>query len=188
MSDRIKIGKISAASGLRGEVKLFHDSGEHERLAGIGELFLRAKKDSANNAVGAQGQSPEQEQVTEQYKVINLRFQGKIPILTLEGVTTRSEAEALIGAEVYADKDSLAPLEEDSYYVSDLIGLSVADTVRGDIGKVAGILDNPAHDILRIKPREGSEILLPLIEEFIISIDIDSRLIKVKVPDGLIEE
>jgi 16S rRNA processing protein RimM len=176
MTDRIKIGKISAASGLHGEVKLFHDSGEHERLAGIEELFLSVKR----------GESAGQN--LKSIKVLKLRFQGKIPILTLEGITTRSEAEAIIGAEVYADRESLAPLDEDSYYVSDLIGLNVADKTHGDLGKVTGILDNPAHDILRIGDEFGKEILLPLIDEFIISVDTEAALIKVKIPKGLTEE
>jgi 16S rRNA processing protein RimM len=174
--DLIKIGKISGASGIRGEIKLFHDSGERERIAGIDELFL------SRNGRGAEGGVPQR------VKILSMRYAGKTPILSVRGIETREGAESLIGAVVYVRKDALAPLDEDSYYVEDLAGLAVVDEGGGLIGEVAGTIDNPAHDILRIVPDGGDEeILLPMVDEFVLSASIGEGRIVVRLPDGIAE-
>ncbi|MDR0596655.1 MAG: ribosome maturation factor RimM [Clostridiales Family XIII bacterium] len=198
--DFIRIGKISGASGLRGEIKLFHDSGERERIAGIEELFLsrpicggtpkrggeaeRSFERLAGGLSGARraadGGGPYR------VEVLSMRYTGKTPILRVRGVETREAAESLIGALVYARKGSLAPLDEGSYFVEDLAGLEVVDEGGGRVGEVAGIIDNPAHDILRIAPGAGGEeILLPMVDEFVLSVAPGDGRIVVRLPDGI---
>jgi 16S rRNA processing protein RimM len=168
VTGRIKIGKISGASGVKGEMKLFHYSVERERIAGIGELFFLT---DAGGPV--------------RRKVLSMRYRGKTPLLLVEGVGTRTAAEALTGAEVYADKDALRPLDADSYYVEALTGCAVVDEDGVRIGEVVGVLDNPAHDILRIVSPDGAELLLPMIDRFILSVNTEEKLVTVNPADGL---
>jgi 16S rRNA processing protein RimM len=165
-NEKIHIGKISGASGLKGEIKLFHYSGESERIAGIGELFLQLNADMRR------------------VEVESLRIQGRTPILKFVGIDDRNAAESLIGAEVFAASESLAPLEDGQFYVTELVGLSVEDERMGYLGDVAEVIDNPAHDILRISGANG-EWLLPMIDVFILNIDTEHRRISVRVPEGL---
>jgi 16S rRNA processing protein RimM len=66
------------------------------------------------------------------------------------------------------------------------MGFAVADESGGRIGEVAGVLDNPAHDILRVRPAGGGEeLLLPMIDEFVRAVDLDGARITVRLPDGL---
>jgi 16S rRNA processing protein RimM len=175
----ILIGKIFGAAGVKGEIKLFHDSGERERIAGVGELFFLPKKQG-----GADGVEPG----FIRRKVLSMRYVGKTPVLLVEGIRTRDEAESLSGDEVYVERDALAPLGDDGYYVDEITGFTVADETGSRIGKVSGILDNPAHDILRICPaRGGDELLLPMVDVFVIAIDQGRREITVRLPDGLMD-
>jgi 16S rRNA processing protein RimM len=174
VTEKLLIGKVSGAAGLKGEIKLFHYSGERERIAGIGELFFL----HGGAAEGA----------LVRRKVLSMRYSGKTPILLVEGIATRDEAEGLAGASVYADRAALAPLDDGGYYVDEITGFTVSDKGGGLIGRVSGVLDNPAHDILRIAPEGGGlEILLPMVDTFVLLVDTDVENITVRMPDGLAE-
>jgi 16S rRNA processing protein RimM len=174
VTDKILIGKIFGAAGVKGEIKLFHYSGERERIAGIGELFFLNK-----GAAGAETDFVRK-------KVLSMRYTGKTPVLLVEGIHTRDEAESLSGMDVYAEIDALAPLGEGGYYVDEITGFAVVDENGTRIGEVGGILDNPAHDILRISPDQGGgELLLPMVDVFVLAVDTGGRKITVRLPDGI---
>jgi 16S rRNA processing protein RimM len=92
------------------------------------------------------------------------------PILRLEGCTSREDAEALRGAEL---RVPAAPLEEDEYWASDLVGCTVVDGERV-IGEVARMIALPSCEALEV----GS-ILIPMVRDAIRSIDVDGRRIDV---------
>jgi 16S rRNA processing protein RimM len=179
VTDRILIGRISGASGVKGEIKLFHYSGESERVAGIGELFfLPVGVDEERAGASVRG--------FVRRKVLSMRYRGMTPILLVDGIDTRDAAESLVGAEVYVDRDALPPLGEGSYYVEAITGFTVAGEDGGRIGEVAGVMASPAHDILRVAPADGcGELLLPMVDAFILSVDTDAEVITAKLPDGL---
>jgi 16S rRNA processing protein RimM len=159
----IKIGRITAAAGLKGEVKLYHESGDAESLARAASLFL-------GNNQALRTPAP--------YTILSLRIQGRTPILGLSGVSDRNAAEALIGSDVYVDEDVIRPTEEDAYLVSDLIGLRVIDTDTGvEIGRVQGVVDNPAHDLLEVARAGAKNLLVPLADVFIKEVNLTSGCI-----------
>jgi 16S rRNA processing protein RimM len=161
---KIKIGKVIGAVGIRGEIKIFHDSGESERLADVETLWLGARR----------------------YAVASYRLMKKIPIFKLEGLDDRNEAEALAGAEVFVAESDVPALEEGRFYVRDLIGLTVIDEALGVLGTVTEIIDNPANDILEVAPTGGAApILIPLVDQFVIEADVVHGTIKVRIPEGL---
>ena len=176
MSSKIKIGKVTAAQGLHGELRLFHNSGDEEALRRLTVLFL--EEDGAPIAIE------------------KLRMLKRTPIVKLAGIETRETAEALIGTEIFADKEEARPKEEGAYFVSDLVGLQVRvwqgldaeggipyETENDVIGEIFGIIDNPAHDVLEIKTEQGPR-LLPFVDVFIREINIAEGFILTTPPDG----
>ena len=168
MCNKIKIGKITGAQGLRGELKLFHDSGDEEALLRLSHLYLNA--------------------ACEGYRIDELRFRKRTPIIKLAGVDSREAAEALTGTEIFADKEEARPKEEGAYFVMDLIGLKVclhggSDAVTGEI---AGVIDNPAHEILEINTEKGI-LLLPFIDVFIREVDTAAGFIIITPPEGWLD-
>ena len=155
---KIKIGRIVGAAGLRGEVKLYHDSGDTESLSRATSLFL-----CDENA----------ETISDTYDIVSLRVHGRTPIIGFVGITDRNAAEALIGKIVFVDEDAIRPTEDDAYLVSDLISLSVLDVNSGEeIGRVSGIVDNPAHDLLEVTSDDESIMLIPMADVFIKEINL----------------
>lgn len=163
---QIKIGRIAGAQGLRGEVKLYHESGDAESLSRASSLFLcpgDAEKSDSSKGASLPPAS---------YEIISLRMHGRTPILTLAGVSDRNAAEALIGSDVYVDEDEIRPTEADAFLVSDLVGISVIDAETGaEIGRVKSVIDNPAHDLLEVKKNDGAGLLIPMVDVYIKEID-----------------
>lgn len=79
------------------------------------------------------------------------------------------------GSELAVPHDALAPLEPDTYYVSDLRGLTVREEGGRVLGVVLDVHPAPANDALEL----DSGLLLPLVESCIVSVDLDARSILV---------
>jgi 16S rRNA processing protein RimM len=92
------------------------------------------------------------------------------PILRLEGCTSRDDAEALRGAELLVPA---APLEEDEYWASDLVGCTVVDGSRV-VGQVGRMVALPSCEALEV-----GELLIPMVRDAIRSIDVEARRIDV---------
>ena len=169
---KIKIGRISGAQGLRGEVKLFHDSGDEDAVRNLTSLFLGTGDSEAA------------------YRIEWLRIQKRTPVFKLEGIDDRNAAEALIDSAVYALEDESRPAGDGAWLVSDLVGLEVRlGGGEGDgtaAGRVKGVIDNPAHDILEIEIN-GVIRLLPFVDVFVPEVRPESGYIQIFPPNGWLD-
>jgi len=165
--EKIKIGRVTGAQGLRGEMRIFHDSGDDDALKRVSSLFLCSGG------------------VFEEFAVEGLRMQKRTPVLKLAGVEDRTTAEAKIGAEVYALLDEAKPDEDGAWLVSDLVGLDVkiAGEGGGKDGKILNVISNPAHDLLEIGTGEGV-LLLPFVDVFIREVDMKAGVLTIDPPAG----
>ena len=105
-------------------------------------------------------------------------------LLALREIISRDQAESLIGSELYIDKAELPELEAGTYYRFDLIGLNVYTLDDRYIGRLDSIIETGANDVYVVKD-EGKETLIPALESVVRSIDIESRIIRVDLPEGL---
>jgi 16S rRNA processing protein RimM len=93
-------------------------------------------------------------------------------LLTLEGISTPEEVTALRLSYLYAKRDDIAKGEDD-YFIVDLIGLDVIDADNGTVyGKLTEMINRGASDIYVVQTKNG-ERMIPAVDEFIISIDIN---------------
>ena len=166
----IKIGRVSGAQGLRGEIKIFHDSGEQEALERLTSLFLFDGNEYKN------------------YRIQKQRMQKRTPIFKLESVDDRDMAESLIGLGVFVDETESRQGGDDVWLASDLTGLEVR-IFEEDMAipfRVKSIISNPAQDILEIETDKGIR-MLPFIDIFIKEVDMEAKLITILPPEGWID-
>ena len=105
-------------------------------------------------------------------KVLDWKRAGSGVAVQLEGIETREAAQALTGAEVQVERAELPPTAPVEYDWRDLIGLEAGSRQGAPLGRVAGILDLPAHPVLLL---EGDrERLVPLVPERLAGVDIDA--------------
>lgn len=162
--EKIKVGKIVNAVGLKGEVKVYNYSDSSEIYEITPEMYVGS----------------------ELLQIENVRLQKNMVILKLEGINDRNAAEAAKGRDIFITEDDLPELEEGEYYVRDLIGMTVEED-GNVLGKVTDVLQNTAQDVFEVERENGKQLLIPRVDEFVLDIDLDTRKIKVKLPDGLLE-
>lgn len=106
------------------------------------------------------------------YKVIQCKQHGSALVAQLEGVADRTAAEALKGLLVGAPKENLPALAPDEYYWADLIDLQVVNLEGNALGKVAGLIETGANDVLRVVDPVGVERLIPYVDAVVKAVDI----------------
>ena len=119
---------------------------------------------------------------------------GRI-VLQLAGVDTISDAESLVGLDVIVPEDGRVSLDEDSAYVSDLVGCTVFDndTLVGEVTGVEfpasseGVRLEDVPSLLEVRSEGGDEILIPYAKAFLKSVDLGARRIVLSLPAGLVD-
>jgi 16S rRNA processing protein RimM len=109
--------------------------------------------------------------------------------LAIKDVSTRDQAESLVGCELWISRSSLPPLDEDAHYWVDLIGLTVFTAGGEYLGRISDIIATGANDVYVVKTPEGypvEEILLPAIASVVLEIDPQDQKMIVELPEGLI--
>jgi len=105
--------------------------------------------------------------------------------LNFEDIDSEADADALIKCDLYLPLDLLPKLEGNKFYFHEVIGFIIKDKVFGEVGIIKGINDSTAQALFEID-RNGTEVLIPMNDEFIEKVDRDNKTIIVNTPEGLI--
>ena len=168
MAGLLLVGRIAAAHGLRGLVKLQCFTAEPSGIGKYGPL---------SDATG--------ERVFE-VTVLNLVKGGVVA--EIAGVTDRSAAEKLRGVELYMPRDRLPPAGEGEYYHADLVGLAAELGDGRPFGRVRAVENYGAGDLLAIERPDGPPVSLPFTDRVVPVVDLARRRIVVDPPAGLLDE
>lgn len=163
-TDRICVGAISGAFGIKGEVRLKSFCAEPEAIAAYAPLWT---EDGGRSFA-----------VT-----ITRSIPGGLAA-RLSGVATKEAADALRGTSLFADRSKLPNLPDDEFYHADLIGLDVLDTGGAKIGTVRAVFNHGAGDILEIfAPGRKTALLLPFTRAIVPTVDLTAGRIIVDPPE-----
>lgn len=164
--DRICVGSIAGAFGVRGEVRLKSFCAIPEDIATYGALYT----EDGSRSFSIQLTRP---------------VAGGLGA-KLGGVTTKEAADALRGTELFVDRDRLPSLPDDEFYHTDLIGLEVRDTGGVLLGTVRAVHNHGAGDLLEVYgPGRKSALLLPFTRAVVPTVDLATRRIVADPPEGL---
>ncbi len=107
------------------------------------------------------------------YRVLDGKIHGQYLMAGLEGVEDRSAAEALMGLDVAVLREEMPEADEDEYYWDDLIGLDVVNLAGEALGRVEGLLETGANDVLQVRNGEA-ERLLPFVDAVVKEVDLEA--------------
>ena len=162
----LEAGKIVTTHGIRGEVKIMPYTDYPELLCDFDRLFIG--KDHREIGV-------------ERSRV----FKNTV-IAKLEGIDTPEAAEKLRNKILYMHRDDLE-LDEDTYFIQDLIGMEVRDADTGIVyGNIADVMQTGANDVYVIQGGDR-EYLVPAIADVVISTDMDNDVMTIRPLDGLFD-
>ena len=171
--EKIKIGKIVSAVGLKGEVKIYSYAGSKERYESLARLIVAA---------------PGPGRGEKEYAIENVRYQKEMVIVKLAGVDDRNQAEALRESEVFITEDDLEELPADTFYIRDLLGCRVLEAESGrELGTLSDVIQNSAHDLYQVELTDGRQALIPAVGQFIAAVDPAQREIRVRLIPGLLD-
>ena len=122
-----------------------------------------------------------------EYPVTSVRYQKNMVLLRLEGITDRNAAEVMRGVDLTIDREHLRELDEDEYFIFDLIGLEAVDESGKHIGRVSDVIQNRAQDLYEIETDDGKKHLIPAVYEFIPEISLERGIMTIKPIPGLLD-
>tara|TARA_R110001592_G_scaffold111529_3_gene308992 strand:+ start:2803 stop:3342 length:540 start_codon:yes stop_codon:yes gene_type:complete len=105
----------------------------------------------------------------------------------IDGVDSLDSAKELIGKELYLPLTQLPKLTGNKFYYHEVVGFTVVDEIKGELGIIKEILDYPTQAIIEITHPSQKEILIPITDQVIKNVNKEEQLIEVIAPEGLIE-
>ena len=107
-------------------------------------------------------------------------------ILSFEDITTIEQAKSRVGSDIYIPVSKMAEADESRLSYQAIIGFDVVDTIQGKLGTISNFFQKTGQDLLMMD-YQNAEILIPVIEEIVHSVDIKTKQVITTLPDGLIE-
>jgi 16S rRNA processing protein RimM len=169
----MEVGRLVAAQGLRGELRVLPMSDFPERFTRPGPRWLRSRQGEV--------------------RAVRLLTGRQLPgrelyVVRLEGCDDRSAAEALVGHHLLVDAADRPPLEPGEFHLLDLVGLEVRLLPQGNaIGTVTDLIHG-GNDLLEVELSDGGRrLLIPFVEVIVPEVHLEQGWIGLTPPPGLLE-
>lgn len=169
MEDLLRVGVISSTHGVRGEVKVFPTTDDVQRFKKLKEVWLDTGKEKLL------------------LKIEGVKFFKQFAILKFKDYNNINDIEKYKGKELWVTRENAVPLEENEYYIADLIGMSVISDEGETLGELTDVLQTGANDVYCVKLANGKEALFPAIAECVQSVDLEKGTMVVHVMEGLLD-
>jgi 16S rRNA processing protein RimM len=165
--DLVLVGRIGAAHGIRGEVRVKAFTDPAVAIADYGPLTLRDGR---------------------RLTVARLRDQGTMLIVAFREVTDRNAAETLNGLDLHVPRSALPePEDEETFYHTDLIGLAVVDGSGTELGRIVAVPDFGAGDLLEVRREGRPSFYVPFTRAFVPVVAVKEGRVEVDLPDDFFE-
>ena len=166
--DIVTIGKIVGVHGIKGYVKIHCEAESFSVFAPGHTVIVRNSKGGSRVM-----------------EIVDARPQGRKQLLLLKGISDRNLAETLPGSDLLVEKSSLPDLEPDTYYWSDIAGMSVISVDGRHVGTVTSLIETGSNDVYVVQTPDAGEILIPAIASVVLEIDLNRKIMRVNLPEGL---
>ena len=166
--DYFYLGKITKKFGLKGELVVYLDTDEPEKYHSLESVFF--------NLDG--------EPIPFFTKEIKIKSNNQLIIL-FQDIDDASSSH-YINTDLYLPLSALPKLSGNKFYYHEIKGYTIIDENRGNIGICEDVLDYTHQSIMQISSDKG-EILIPIVDNFIKTVNRENQRIEVKTPPGLIE-
>lgn len=168
MEDLLQVGVITQTHGIRGEVKVFPTTDDAGRFRELKHVMLDTGKE------------------TLPLEIENVKYFKQFVILKFKGYDNINDIERYKRCALLIERMDAVPLEEDEYFIADMIGMKVLTDQGEEFGILKDVMGTGANDVYVIEHPSKGEVLVPAIKECILDVDIPGGHMKIHVMDGLI--
>lgn len=168
-NNMLRVGVFANTHGIAGEIKVFPTTDNVERFKKLKKVYMDTGTDML------------------EWEIANVKFFKNMAILKFKGINNINDIEKYKGKDLYITREQAVPLEEDEYFLCDVIGALVVTEEGTELGTVKEVLQTGANDVYVVENQGKKEILLPVIKECILDIDLEQKIVKVHLMPGLID-
>ena len=168
MEDMLQVGVITQTHGVRGEVKVFPTTDDVNRFKKLKQVILDTGKE------------------TMPLEIQSVKFFKQFVILKFKGIDNINDIEKYKRCSLYVTREHAVALEEDEYFIADMIGMEVCTEDGNIFGTLKDVIETGANDVYVIENAEHGEVLVPAIKLCIRSVDIEKGQMMIHLMDGLI--
>ncbi|EFI42230.1 ribosome maturation factor RimM [Peptoniphilus sp. oral taxon 386] len=165
LSECTIIGKIINTRGIKGEVKIFPLTSSVHRFSDLITVFIGKN--------------------LEEFEVSNVSYDDRFVYLKFKNIDNINDILRFKDEFLYIDDADRIELEENTFFINDIIGCKVFDLNDNELGEIKDVIENPVNDLYLLKSETG-ESLIPAVSQFVKKIDIDNKIIVIDPIEGLI--
>ena len=165
MKNNLEIGQIVNTHGLRGDLKVMPWCDDPEIFDELAYVIIDG----------------------EEYDIEKSRMQKNMVLLKLAGIDDINDAEKYRNKVLTVPREELGDLPEGTYYICDLLGCNVTTDQGRNLGEIKDIIKTGSNDVYVVEDGCGNQVLIPVIDEVILSVDVDEKKIVIKPLKGLID-
>ncbi|MCR4605860.1 MAG: ribosome maturation factor RimM [Eubacterium sp.] len=169
MDDMLRVGVVTKPHGLKGEVKVYPTTSDPKRFKDLDVVCL----------VVNEKELP--------LHVETVKFFKNQVIVKFKEYGTIEEVEFLRNCDMMVSREDAIELKEGEYFLYDVIGCKVVDEQGESLGEVKEVYETGANPVFEVKLDAGKTVLFPVIDECILSVDIEQKIVKAHVMEGLMD-
>ena len=169
MEEMRRGGGGTTTHGVGGEVKGYPTTDDAERFLELEEIWLDTGKERLP------------------LKIQNVKFFKNMVILKFEGYDDINAVQAWRQKDLLVTREQAVELQEDEYFIGDLIGLHVEDEEGNALGVLRDVLETGANDVDLVSRPGEKDLMLPAIKDCIREVDLESGIMRVRVLPGLLD-
>lgn len=162
-----QLGHVIKTHGLKGEVSILLDVDSPQNYKELESVFIEINRKLVP------------------FFIDSIKIKKDIAIVRFEDVTTIEDTNPILGQKIYLPIDLLPPSQGNHFYFHEIINYRIQDKKLGVLGKVAAVYTHPSQDLIAMIYKD-TEILIPISEEIVKSLDRKQKVLHVDLPDGLL--
>ena len=168
MEKQLQVGVISSTHGVRGEVKVFPTTDDVTRFRQLKKVYLDTGREMLP------------------LEIQNVKFFKQFAILKFKGIDNINDIEKYRGKSLMIDREDAVDLDEDEYFIADMIGMKVCTEDGSEFGTLKDVMETGANDVYVVELPDHQEVLLPAIKECILDVDLEENVMTVHLMKGLL--
>ena len=163
-----RIGQIVNTQGLKGEVRVNPYVDDINRFDELENFYL-------------------DKNFNQEFEVERVRYKGNMVIMKIKGVDSVEMAERLKTKNLYVSRENSVDLDEDEFFIADLIGLDVFTVAGEKVGTLKDVLQYSANDVYVVKGDNDKEYLIPSTLKFVPEINIEEKKMIIDPIKGMLD-
>lgn len=162
------VGKLTKTHGLKGELAIWLDVDYPEEYEELDSLLIEIKGELIPHFVE------------------EIQIRANKSIIKFEDIDTIEAAQKIVNCDLYLPNDNLSELEDDQFYYHEIIDFDIIDESKGKLGKVKAVYTSEAQDLIAMD-FQNQEVLIPVSDEIVKTIDREKKELYTNLPEGLLE-